>query len=230
LQEQLKPHFIPYEKGKCPSYLKNFKAKSGETPDVWIDEPKNSKIIEVKAYEFVRESDMYSCTYTLRFPRVKRIREDKAWYECLDMKQLQAMVTLSQQRKSNINTLSLISSKSAKHCQRTMATATARTNREGRNRKDIVTLENFLLGIEASSVEVKSNLFKGKEFVIFNCQDPFTKPELERMILSHSGTCVQNPTERTCYILACKEKSKFYKFIYLVQFLPTYVYVCMYRC
>ena len=49
-------------------------------PDVWI-EPKNSVVLQVKAAEIV-SSEVYSVGYTLRFPRVTSLRDDKAWHDC----------------------------------------------------------------------------------------------------------------------------------------------------
>lgn len=207
LQEQLTPHFIPYEKGKTPAYLKNFKPKSGETPDVWINNPKNSKIIEVKAYEFVKDSDMYSCTYTLRFPRVKRIRDDKEWHECLDMKLLQGMVTASQQKHLNlvVSGTTMMSSKAAKRQQRFGQTEEEVVRG---NRRPVTTLSHFL-GTDTSNVNIVSTIFKGLEFVVLNCQEPYNKSQIERLIAAHSGRFIQNVTEKTNYILACNEKSKY---------------------
>ena len=51
-----------------------------EKPDVWI-EPEKSCIVEVTAAQ-ITPSTKFPVGYTLRFPRVRRFREDKAWYEC----------------------------------------------------------------------------------------------------------------------------------------------------
>jgi DNA ligase-4 len=123
----------------------------------------SSKIIEVKAYEFVKESDMYSISYTLRFPRVKRIREDKSWHECLDYKGLIAMMNASQQKQSSMTNTAPISSKAAKRKQRKGEALDANGGEVSRKRKAITTLEQFL-GVDAASVEVKSDLLKDKEF------------------------------------------------------------------
>ena len=46
-------------------------------PDLWI-RPEDSIVIEVKAAE-ISPSNSYAVNYTLRFPRVVRVREDKNW-------------------------------------------------------------------------------------------------------------------------------------------------------
>jgi len=60
-----------------------------EKPDVKMD-PKNSKVLEIKAAEVIR-SDQYHARYTLRFPRVKTIRHDKIWSDCMTSTDLAAL-------------------------------------------------------------------------------------------------------------------------------------------
>lgn len=45
----------------------------------------SSRILQVKAAQLV-PSEKYKAGYTLRFPRVMKIRLDKNWNECLDLK------------------------------------------------------------------------------------------------------------------------------------------------
>ena len=51
-----------------------------EKPDVWI-EPEKSILVEVQAAQITR-SEKFAVGYTLRFPRVRRFREDKEWWQC----------------------------------------------------------------------------------------------------------------------------------------------------
>ena len=53
-----------------------------DRPDAFIADPSKSIVLEVKAGEVV-PSDVYPCRYTLRFPRVLKIRFDKDWHEGL---------------------------------------------------------------------------------------------------------------------------------------------------
>lgn len=59
-----------------------------ETPDVFI-EPENSCVLTIRASELVRSTDdSVKTPYTLRFPRVLAIRDDKNPDECLTMNEL----------------------------------------------------------------------------------------------------------------------------------------------
>lgn len=51
----------------------------------------SSKILQVKAAQLV-PSEKYKVGYTLRFPRVVKIRLDKDWNECLDLAGLKEIV------------------------------------------------------------------------------------------------------------------------------------------
>lgn len=43
---------------------------------------------QIKATEIIA-SDQYKTNYTLRFPRVEKIRDDKPWYSCMTVKELE---------------------------------------------------------------------------------------------------------------------------------------------
>ncbi|XP_023029983.2 DNA ligase 4 isoform X1 [Leptinotarsa decemlineata] len=59
-----------------------------ETPDYYID-PENSLVFEVRATELIRNTDnAYKTGYTLRFPRILKIREDKPVDECMSINEL----------------------------------------------------------------------------------------------------------------------------------------------
>ncbi|CAK7272700.1 DNA ligase (ATP) [Sporothrix epigloea] len=60
-----------------------------EKPDVWI-RPKDSIVVSVKAAS-ISPSDSFAVKETLRFPRFRRLRLDRAWNTALDIDQFQAL-------------------------------------------------------------------------------------------------------------------------------------------
>lgn len=70
-----------------PYFYKIWKPSLEDKPDAYINSPKNSKIVEVKAAEIIR-SHTWPTDYTLRFPRVMKIRYNKDWYECMTLDEL----------------------------------------------------------------------------------------------------------------------------------------------
>ena len=63
-----------------------------DRPDVFISDIQKSIILEVKASELV-VSDAYPTFYSLRFPRVVKIRYDKDWHEGMNQDQLNELIS-----------------------------------------------------------------------------------------------------------------------------------------
>jgi len=63
-----------------------------DRPDVFISDIQKSIILEVKASELV-VSDQYPTFYSLRFPRVAKIRYDKDWHEGMNQDQLNELIS-----------------------------------------------------------------------------------------------------------------------------------------
>lgn len=78
LVEELKPKFV---KDTPP----NVRLKARKKPDFMID-PAKSIVVQVKASEII-PSDVYPTNYTLRFPRITKIRKDKSPNEIMEVKE-----------------------------------------------------------------------------------------------------------------------------------------------
>ncbi|QCE13483.1 DNA ligase 4 [Vigna unguiculata] len=83
---KLKPYFRKYEypKKRPPSFYQ-VTNHSKERPDVWVDSPEKSIILSITSDIRTIESEVFAAPYSLRFPRIDRVRYDKAWNECLDV-------------------------------------------------------------------------------------------------------------------------------------------------
>ncbi|KAJ9548505.1 hypothetical protein OSB04_021048 [Centaurea solstitialis] len=83
---KLKPYFRKYEypKKSPPSYYK-VTNNSKERPDVWIDSPEKSIILSITSDIRTIRSEVFAAPYSLRFPRIDKVRDDKPWHECLDV-------------------------------------------------------------------------------------------------------------------------------------------------
>lgn len=126
----------------------------GEIPDVYI-EPQNSKIIEVKGYQ-INETVKFKSGLTLRFPRVRRIREDKDWFECLDTKGFNEIARNTKKRKlADMNVEDIKSDKSSKTKER--------GNAEKKKKREVSAVDHCK-DTDTTNVAVESGLFKGSEF------------------------------------------------------------------
>lgn len=63
-----------------------------ERPDVYVKDVTKSVVLEIKAGELVA-SAKYPTFYSLRFPRVMKIRYDKNWDEAMDVSQLNDLIS-----------------------------------------------------------------------------------------------------------------------------------------
>lgn len=81
-----------YDARAPPSYFGRWSPSMSERPDVYISDVTKSVVLEVRAGEIV-VSDSYPTFYSLRFPRVVKIRYDKDWNDGLNQEQLNELIS-----------------------------------------------------------------------------------------------------------------------------------------
>eukprot|EP01084_Bolivina_argentea_P300133 517431_1 len=193
--------------------LKHFlgwRPQPDDVPDVYI-EPKHSIIVELLANEIVIcKNDKFHAGLTVRFPRCKRFRYDKPWYECISLKEIQDKFKY----------------KSNHHHTRTAAEIALMDEQPKKKRKinrqrNAPSIMDKFRPADVTNIEIISDIFDGKEFCVLNGMEMmdnvmdqddndhdlrrFDKQELEKLIASHSGIFVQNPlTLSTNYLIAEK--------------------------
>ncbi|KAK4217867.1 hypothetical protein QBC37DRAFT_413426 [Rhypophila decipiens] len=80
-----------------------------EKPDVWI-RPSQSVVISVKAASF-GPSDQFAMGWTLRFPRFRKLRLDKAWDSGLDVDEFEALKSKANQEEQERKAMEMESRK-----------------------------------------------------------------------------------------------------------------------
>ncbi|KAK7849172.1 dna ligase 4 [Quercus suber] len=90
---KLKPYFRKYEypQQQPPSFYQ-VTNNSKERPDVWIDSPEKSIILSITSDIRTIRSEVFAAPYSLRFPRIDRVRYEKPWHECLDVQSFVELV------------------------------------------------------------------------------------------------------------------------------------------
>eukprot|EP00005_Dracoamoeba_jomungandri_P014120 CAMPEP_0174278718 /NCGR_PEP_ID=MMETSP0439-20130205/61635_1 /TAXON_ID=0 /ORGANISM="Stereomyxa ramosa, Strain Chinc5" /LENGTH=611 /DNA_ID=CAMNT_0015371163 /DNA_START=565 /DNA_END=2397 /DNA_ORIENTATION=+ len=190
LQKMLEKHWKPFNPKNPPSC---FELQDGkERPDVWIH-PKNSKIVQVKAAQIV-VTEKYRAGYTLRFPRVMKLRSDKSISDCLDLSQLLEITKEFEgryaKRKYGGNYAQ------PKKRARTQASRTERTVVAQFQEADV------------NNVAIQQNLFQGLEFCVMSGDNKHSKSDIERVIYQLGGARVQYPNPRTFCVIAGRENLK----------------------
>ncbi|KAJ2893800.1 hypothetical protein MKZ38_008225 [Zalerion maritima] len=169
-----------------------------EHPDVWI-RPSESVVLEVKAAS-VSTSDQFAMGFTLRFPRFRRIRLDKAWDQALDVDEF------AQLRKDL----------EAQQAEKKMNIEERRKRPAKRAKRDIV-----MAGTEGAdaptplstttSVEKPNNkIFSGIEFCVLSdaAKPRQTKAQLENLIKAHGGKIGQRSNIPAVVLVADKKVVK----------------------
>lgn len=202
LQHALQPYWKEYK--DCSETRKlfgNWKPGPGEIPDVYIL-PQFSKVLEIKANSIIA-STKFKMEATLRFPRVKCIRQDKNWNEACtvnEFKELKQSLMngglniFGKRKQSDINFTTDQQSRKKR-----------RINNEVKDRS-LKVLSQFQ-GIDTSNILIRSNIFKGLKIHVINANTKlYSKQTLETMIHENGGICVQNPTRETSFIVASKRE------------------------
>ncbi|KAG3090274.1 DNA ligase 4 [Phytophthora idaei] len=217
MRQELEPYWQPWDDDDIPPHLNGWKPqKSDLRPDVWID-PRHSKILEVYGFE-LSFTTLYQTGLTIRFPRCKAIRNDKEWYQCIDLQDLNAARgSLSTKRASEV----ALGQKSATKRTKKRQTISAR-------RPNGVLQDYSRADLEG--IEQERNVFEAMEFCVLpgKYQMPpqdlvsslpdgiieknarqLSKQTVEKLLHSFGGSIVQNPIAGTTHYVVAAGDSGF---------------------
>ncbi|PBP18155.1 DNA ligase [Diplocarpon rosae] len=93
--------WIPWDERRPPKGLIVLGGghKQHEKPDVWI-KPCDSVVLEVKAAS-VGQSDRFGTNFTLRFPRFRRIKDEKSWDQALSLEEFDELKQKVEEESKN---------------------------------------------------------------------------------------------------------------------------------
>lgn len=165
-------------------------AKQLERPDVWI-RPKDSIVVSVKAAS-VGASESFATSYTLRFPRFRRLRLDRAWDSALSVEEFESL-------KQHVD-------------EESKEKAMTVENRQRRNpkrlRRELVIVGDDTAPLPQATAKT-TKLFEGLEFcVLSESLKPFkhTKAQLETIIKENGGRISQRAAAGTNMVLVADKK------------------------
>ncbi|XP_015585173.1 DNA ligase 4 isoform X6 [Cephus cinctus] len=167
-----------------------------QPPDLWIH-PRNSLILQIRASEMT-QTVYYPLGYSLRFPRVVKIRNDKPWYSACSVTEL----------KSLVKDTGAVQKLSKRHVTSDDVDEVPITKIPRTRKSYPPTVAKQFTGIRASEVVRLTRLFYNKEFCVINGNDKHTKEDIERLLLEHGATVVQNERgEKTFCVLVGNPKT-----------------------
>ncbi|KAL2156306.1 hypothetical protein VTH82DRAFT_1051 [Thermothelomyces myriococcoides] len=156
-----------------------------ERPDVWI-RPSESVIISVKAAS-IAPSDQFALGWTLRFPRFRKLRLDKAWDAGMDVDEFEALRSRVKQEEKERKAMEMENRKRkpTKRQKRELVIAGAAGAAAGAAEPAAGAIADFL-----AVKKPKTDLFQGLDFCVLSevvKPKKMSKPGLERLIKENGG-------------------------------------------
>jgi DNA ligase 4 len=179
--------WIEWDSKKPPTKYIELARGQAEKPDVWI-RPSDSFVLEAKAAS-IGGSEQFALGITVRFPRLRKLRFDKAWDQGLSVQDFYDLKTKVE----------------AETEEKTMEMEARRRRPAKRAKREIVIIGTDPKVAAAVKEEgVKTHLFGGLEFcVLTESPKPFrkTKAQLEAVIRENGGTVSQRAVPRSEMII-----------------------------
>lgn len=197
LVSKLKPYMRKYDtKAKPPSFY-TVTNTANERPDFWVEQPDKSVILEITSDIRTIKSEVFATPYSLRFPRVHRVRYDKPWYDCLDVQSLIEIVT---SKGGNTADLKQYGKNSRPKVSKV---------------KKVVQLmplvPSHMLMTDVSHVKQETSIFKGFIFYFINFQPQSSKDVLHRLVTENGGLFSMNMNSSVTHAIAAEKKGLRYQ-------------------
>ncbi|KAK4044676.1 ATP dependent DNA ligase domain-containing protein [Parachaetomium inaequale] len=163
-----------------------------ERPDVWI-RPSESVVISIKAASFA-PSDQFATGWTMRFPRFRKLRLDKAWDAGMDVDEFEALRTKVKQEEKERKAMEMES----------------RKRKPAKRQKQELVIAGAADPATAGTAEFlavkkpKTELFQGLDFCVLSevlKPKKVTKPNLEKLIKENGGKIHQTVDKGSGMIL-----------------------------
>jgi len=197
LRNKLRPQWKKFDPKNRPSYFTTWNPSTADNPDCYVDNPAESVVFEIKAAELI-QTTTFASEYTLRFPRVVKIRYDKDWYEALTESEMLEMIKSVNENKGlrNLRRENGSEDEDNKDGDDDTAEGVERKTKQRKKLKTTAYSKNVYTQFQdtdTSRIEVISNLFQDCEFYVSNLDDSLvSKQFLEENIVRYGGRKVQN--------------------------------------
>ncbi|GAB2291421.1 hypothetical protein Dimus_025677 [Dionaea muscipula] len=197
LVTKLKPYFrkSEYPKKGVPSFYQ-VTNNSKERPDVWIESPEKSIILSITSDIRTIRSEVFAAPYSLRFPRIDRVRYDKPWHECLDVQSFVELVHSSNgtiQRRIDDDAVPDDKPKRVKSVKR-------------ETKKKLPLVPSHFVVTDVSTVKGESSIFSNLVFYFVNVPPDYSFDSLHKMVTENGGTFSMNLNDKVKHCVAAESK------------------------
>ncbi|XP_010046929.2 DNA ligase 4 isoform X2 [Eucalyptus grandis] len=196
---KLKPYFRKYEfpKQSPPSFYQ-VTNHSKERPDVWVESPEKSIILSITSDIRTISSEVFAAPYSLRFPRIDRVRLDKAWHECLDVQSFVELV-----HSSNGTTQGGMEYKG----QLASGLKRKRSSDKGKGEKRNLTIvPSHFMRTDISGLKGETQIFSNLMFYFVNVPPNLSLDALHKMVVENGGTFSMNLNDSVTHCIAAESK------------------------
>ncbi|GLC37312.1 hypothetical protein PLESTM_000567400 [Pleodorina starrii] len=211
VRERLRPLLVELGPGQRPPRCYRLTGQARERPDVWVRDPLRSLVFTVKADVRTITSDIFASRYSLRFPRVVAIREDKSAREVTSLGELERMAAKEGAEGGLAGTAAAggrgrdgAGRDGGAPRRRGGATSGGAGRREGAARIAVARVPLALRPVDVSSVDVEVDVLGGR-FVLLRELPPDQRRSLAALVKRLGGVETQNyiPSgpQRTSYVV-----------------------------
>lgn len=192
---KLKPYFRKYESSKkaSPSFYQ-VTNNSKERPDVWVESPEKSIVLSITSDIRTIRSEVFAAPYSLRFPRIDRVRYDKPWHECLDVQSFVELV-----HSSNGTT-----QKGTDYAVEDNKPKRAKLSRGVK--KNVSAVPYHFIQTDVSQVKGETSIFSNVVFYFVNVPSSHSLDSLHKMVVENGGAFSMNLNSSVTHCIASESK------------------------
>ncbi|MCO5600365.1 hypothetical protein L7F22_054476 [Adiantum nelumboides] len=170
-----------------------------ERPDFWVEQPEKSVIVQITSDIRSIRSEYFATPYSLRFPRIHRVRYDKPWYDCLDV---DALVQIVHSRSGNV----------AEKKEREKRISRPRVGSKiKRAALSFPVIPAHMIMTDVSQVKQETTIFKGLVFYFVNVESVVSKDYLHRLVIQNGGVFAMNLSTSITHAVAAQKKGMQYQ-------------------
>ncbi|KAK4414850.1 DNA ligase 4 [Sesamum alatum] len=193
---KLKPYFRKYEyPKKSPPSFYQVTNNSKERPDVWVESPEKSIMVSITSDIRTIRSEVFAAPYSLRFPRIDRVRYDKPWHECLDVQSFVELVHSSNGTTQRVMDYAVVQEDKPKR---------VKSSRGGK--KNVSVVPSHFIQTDVSEVKGETSIFSKMIFYFVNVPSSHSLDSLHKMVVENGGTFSMNLNNSVTHCIASESK------------------------
>ncbi|KAJ6752312.1 hypothetical protein OIU85_002715 [Salix viminalis] len=184
-----------YPKKSPPSFYQ-VTNNSKERPNVWIESPDKSIILSITSDIRTISSVVFSAPYSLRFPRIDRVRYDKLWHECLDVQSFIELVHSSNGTTQNGKGFGDV---------QTSKPTRVKSSWKG-EKKRVSVVPSHLIQTDISDIKGETLIFSNVMFYFVNVPPTNLLESLHKMVAENGRTFSMNLNNSVTHCIAAESK------------------------